>query len=143
MFFLGVSQILLEQLFPIISQSGWFYIKRFYKLTPVFALKNSCYKTFRKIAENLWRIATYHSFQVLPLIFAKFLLIAVFQNIVTGLLLRWLTAYKKKSRKEGVERSSFDNFSIISLTSSSITISLWMKLNLKLRSQSNLKLLPS
>ena len=114
--------------------SEWLVLyKRFYKLMPVFALKNSCYKTFRKTAGNLWRIATYYSFQVLPLIFAKFLLIAVFQNIVTGLLLRWLAAYKKKSRKEGVEKSSFDNFfSIIPLTSSSITISLWMKLNFKI-----------
>ena len=49
MFFLGVLQILLQQLVPIIPWSDCFYVKGFNKLTPEFALKNSCCKLLGKL----------------------------------------------------------------------------------------------
>ena len=52
MFFLGVLEILLEQLFPIIPYSGFFYVNGFYNLMTIFALKSNFSQTFRKTAEN-------------------------------------------------------------------------------------------
>ena len=62
-FFLGVSQTLLEQLFPIIPWSSCSCIKGFCNLMSVFALTNSCCKM-------LWE-TPFHSYQVLPFEFCK------------------------------------------------------------------------
>ena len=76
--------------------------------------------------------------------FLKFLLTAVFQNIVMALLLQWLTACKKKKlgTKKVLERSSFDNFFPsfclqVALSQSAVETNL----TLKSWSMSNLKVL--
>ena len=89
----------------------------------VFALKSSYCKTFRKTVKNPRKDS---NFLLLSGFFSEhrygfaFAMISCLQKVKVG-------------KKKVLERSSFDNlFLIISLTSSSITTTLWKKLNFKI-----------
>ena len=62
-------------------------LRVFITTCPYFLLKTAAVKLFG-LLKILGRIATFYSYQALPLSFAKSLLTAVFQNIVAGLFLR-------------------------------------------------------
>ena len=79
-----------------ISHNGCFYVKGSYNLLSVFALKNSCCKTFRKTAEGLQLFIIIRGF---PLSFPKFLLTAAFQKLSRVCFSNDILSVKK-SRKE-------------------------------------------
>ena len=98
---------------------------------PYLVLKTALIKLFGNCRKSFDRLQLYILIWFFSLSFAK-ILTAVFQNIDKFLFLEWLMPAKKKKKKKKnlgkkkvSERSSFDNlFSVISLTSSSITINL-------------------
>ena len=115
-----------------------------------FLSKTAVVKLLEKLSKILWKIATFYLYQVFQFEFCKISINIRFSEYRHGFAFAWTYCLRKEKegKKEVLERSSFDNFfSIISLTSNSITISHWKKLNLwsqwsqKSWSQSNLKLL--
>ena len=90
---------------------------------PVFALKNSCFKTFWKTPENSERLKLFILIRFFPLSFAKSLLMAVFSEHSHGFAFAMTYCLQKVGKKKVLGRISCDNFFlIVLLTSSSITI---------------------
>ena len=75
---------LARALSSIITYSGFFYVKDFYNLMSVFALV----KLLGKLLKILGKLQLFILIRFFPLSFTKSLLTAIFQNIVTGLLLQ-------------------------------------------------------
>ena len=106
----------------------WSLLWVFITFHPYLVLKTALIKLFGNCRKSFDRLQLYILIWFFSLSFAK-ILTAVFQNIDEFLFLEWLMPAKKKKKNVGKkkvsERSSFDNlFSVISLTSSSITINL-------------------
>ena len=95
LFFFVVLQILLEHYFPWYLTAVASMLRIFITSCP--HVRFALVKLFEKLLKILGRIILIRFF---PLSFVKSLLTAIFQNIIMGLLLRWLIVCKKKSREE-------------------------------------------
>ena len=135
MFFLGVLEILLEQLFHIIPYSGFFYVNGFYNLMTIFALKSNFSLFFRKTAENPVKDCNNSFLSGFSLWVLQNIFIRRFSEHCHGFAftMTYCLQKEKGGKKIVLGGRSFDNFFlIVSLTSSPITINLWKKLNLKI-----------
>ena len=110
-------------LFPIMLQSGCLYVKGFYNHISVFLLKNSCCKTFRTV-ENPRKDCNFLFLSGSPFEFCKIFINSRFSKHRRGFVFAMIYCLQKeKVRKKKVLRASTLDifFSIVSLTSSSIT----------------------
>ena len=109
-----------------------------------FLSKKAVVKLLEKLSKILWKIATFYLYQVFQFEFCKISINIRFSEYLHGFAFAWTYCRRKEKegKKEVLEGSSFDNFfSIISLTSNSITTVIGKNWTLKSWSQSNLKLL--